>query len=189
MANDQQTSSSSTAMIGSTTTFYEDSLQAPQPEPEVEYATFLEHFPQQNQYPQYTSLFHPYTSQPFPQSHQYLPTPSVSPTSASGRQVAAVPHQSPTQYYALNGAIEQIPKFEPTNTLLDNTQSIGKRERAGPLQRRKPQTKALPKPAASRKRPRKSADGTGRASPMGEESGEDEADEKTGDEPKPIQRL
>lgn len=172
-------------MIGSTTTFYDDSLQAPQPEPESEYTAFLEQFPQQTQYHEYNPLFSTYPSQPLAQPNQYLPTPSVSPTSTSGRQITAVPRQSPTQYYTLHGAIEhhqEVPELEAANPSVDRTRNVGKRERAGPIQRRKPQAKAPPKAAAPRKRPRKSGDGTVRGSP--EESDEEDTEEKAGEEPK-----
>ena len=177
-------------MIGSTTTFYEDSLHAIDQEPEGEYTNaYLQQFPSQTQYHEYSSLFPPYVSQPFAQPTQYLPTPSVSPTSTSGRQIATVTHQSPTQYYALNGAMDQhpqIPKFEQPNLLLDNARNIDQLDRSGPSQRPKPKAKAPAKAAASRKRPKKSADDAGRGTPIGEES---DGEERNGDEPRPIQRL
>ena len=181
-------------MIGSTTTFYEDSLHAAQPEPEGEYPGFLEQFPQQPQYHDFNNntVFPTYSSQAFAQP-RYLPTPSVSPTSTSGRQIVPVPRHSPSQYYAINGAIEQhqqIPSLEPPNPVPDRTKVVGKRERTGPPQRRKAQAKVSPKTTAPRKRPRKSADESGRASPAGEESGGEElGEEKTGEEIKPFQRL
>ena len=191
MANIPQNSSSLTAMIGSTTTFYEDSLHATQPELEGEYNNaYLQHFPDHNQlYNEYTSFFPPYSSQPFARPPQYLPTPSVSPTSTSGRQIAPVPHQSP--YSTLNGAFDQhpqIPQPEPANPSIDNTGEILRPGGADfvPPQRFKSRAKAPPKAAASRKRPKKSADDTGMRSPMGDES---DGEEKTGDGPRPIQRL
>jgi hypothetical protein len=175
-------------MLGSTTTFYDPALNAAAPEPEVEYNAYLQNYHQPPQYNEYTPLFPPYAAQSFAQPPQYLPTPSVSPISTSGRQIAGVPGHSPTQYYALGGAIgQQAPTFEASSGGLDRRTSQGKRERGGVPQRRK-SVKAATKAAAPRKRPRKSPEGTSRASPEAEESDDEDVEERDGDQ-KPAQRL
>ena len=181
-------------MIGSTTTFYDPALNAAAPEPEVDYNTYVQQYHQPPpQYPDYAPLFPPYPPQSFQQPPQYLPTPSVSPTSTTGRQIAPVPRQSP--YYALIGAVDQhqpAAKIESTSSALDHNKNVSKRDRGAVPQRRKP-AKSAPKTAGPRKRPRKSAEGTGSPGRELEESDEEEVEEREvgrdGDEPKPAQRL
>jgi len=190
MQNAHQLSSSSTStMIGATTTFYNDEVHGTLQDGEMDYNSYLQHFPQA-QFPGYTQqqAYAQYPSHGLSQTGQYLPTPpSVSPTSTSAPNLAGPTNNS---YYTLQAPIEQPP--QQTRSFDEGTSSNrNQQQQTGSGSRRKP-TKATAgdsaAASASRKRQkRKSFEDSARVE-ASDSDDDDDADERA-DEQKPTARL
>ncbi|KIJ37500.1 hypothetical protein M422DRAFT_781631 [Sphaerobolus stellatus SS14] len=186
MANAHHNFSSSTStMIGATTTFYNDDVHGGAADGEMDMQSYLQHFPPQNQFPSYQQQ-QPYVqyTQPSSQTGQYLPTPpSVSPTSTSAPNLGAPPTNS---YYTLQApSIQQSPPDLNFNTISSHKQL----PQAGSASRKKAAKASADLAAVPRKRQKRKSSFEPAHTAVSEESDDDEDAEERTEGAKPTQRL